>query len=1097
MHVPQTEVILRLDGAELARVTLPPGEYVIGRSREADIRAGTPQLSGSHALLTINYDHLLIEDLGSSNGTFVGEEPISEPTRLFPNQPVRLGDVIVEVHRERVPDSDDVTLAPMQSAVRRALPREVLSEKRYAIRGMIASGGMGAILEARQNAISRKVAMKVMLESGKPVDALRFIDEAKITGQLEHPNIVPIYELGVDANDQLFYTMKLVRGITLKKVLDQLIENAEEAGKRYPLPVLLTVFQKACDAVAFAHSKGVIHRDLKPENLMLGDFGEVLVMDWGLAKAVGKNAATAYSARSLVAAPRDPETGFGGTLAGAIMGTPQYMAPEQAAGEIESLDARTDIYALGAILFEILNLRRAITGQSAQEIVEKVRCGEIAWPDPKAGPVKLKHLPGGRVPESLHAIMLKAMALKPSGRYQSVKELQADLTAYQNGFATSAEEKTAWKQFKLLLKRQRAVASSIGVALAVLAAVVSAAFVRIAGERNRAERALTDLRKTAPALTQQAALLVEERDFAGALIAIQAAARIAPEGGGLHLHRAHILQSLRRFDESAAAYTEAARYGETRVAAEAGSGLSLELAAEQRNNGKLSPQTLLRWHGQLLSESRVAEAVALVRDLGRNAKELRATVEAVLKKTGWKNASIHGQRGDGPIHLYLRGEDVTDLSPLAGLPIYDLNLDGTGIRDLSVVASLPLERLRVADAKFVDFNTLRGAKFDDLSIHDCLVRELSWLEGMALRRLKISGNGSEPTNGDALRGMPLKYVHVDRGHFDLSVLAESPVEELFIHHWQSGLKGVERLRLRRLDIWDSKIVDLSPLAGMPLQEFVASYTNVKDLSPIASAPLEVLFITGTKVTDLTPLRGKPLKKLNFEKTHVKDVSLLLDMPALEEAMIPQTGTNIRMLRKHKTLKLLGWEGDWDFSAWRPKKTVIEFWADWDADPRREEEEKRIEQMRVDREKRLEQVRTALAELGIVPQALTIRDIWGVCLELNGRPITDVSPLRSLPVDHLSLYGTGVTDITPLRGALLREITFDHTEIKDVSPLLGMPNLESAMIPEAATNIEILRSHKTLKYLGWEGDFDVEAWHPRLTADEFWDRYDRRKAAGKK
>src|SRR5580658_4108114 len=143
---------------------------------------------------------------------------------------------------------------------------------------------MGAILDAREATTERRVAMKVMLDGSSPDDLTRFVAEAKITGQLEHPSIVPVYELSVDENGQPFYTMKMVRGITLQKVLQLLAQDVSATVKKYPLPVLLTIFQKVCDAIAFAHHKAVLHRDLKPENIMLDDFGVVLVMDWGLAK---------------------------------------------------------------------------------------------------------------------------------------------------------------------------------------------------------------------------------------------------------------------------------------------------------------------------------------------------------------------------------------------------------------------------------------------------------------------------------------------------------------------------------------------------------------------------------------------------------------------------------------------------------------------------------------------------------------------------------------------------------------------------------------------------------------------------------------------
>jgi serine/threonine protein kinase len=387
---------------------------------------------------------LLIEDLGSSNGTFVNEQPIADPARLYPNQAVRLGDVTVEIRRQRAPSEPGVSLMPAQAAIRRFLPEEILAEKRYAIGSELARGGMGAILDARQNATQRTVAMKVMLGSGDAADVLRFIEEAQVTAQLDHPNIVPIYELGVDEQDQLFYTMKLVRGITLKKVLELLAEGVEATAKKYPLPALLTIFQKVCDAVAFAHSKGVIHRDLKPENLMLGDFGSVLVMDWGLAKVLGGTRSPA----SPISGARDGSMGragarpsevvsaraavpdSGSTLSGTIMGTPQYMAPEQARGEVETLDSRADIYALGAILFEILHLRPTVTGEDAMDIVGKVERGEIAW-DAKRN---------ARVPDGLLAVCRQALALDRAQRYPRVEDLQRDLAAYQNGFATSAEK---------------------------------------------------------------------------------------------------------------------------------------------------------------------------------------------------------------------------------------------------------------------------------------------------------------------------------------------------------------------------------------------------------------------------------------------------------------------------------------------------------------------------------------------------------------------------------------------------------------------------------------------------------------------------------
>ena len=161
----------------------------------------------------------------------------------------------------------------------------------------IARGGMGAVLDTPDPKLARSVALKVMLRrQASDGELQRFLQEARVLGQLAHPNIVPVHDLGTDAHGRLFYTMKLVKGVTLRAVLDALRAGDADTAAKYPLTQLLTVFQKVCDAMAFAHARGVIHRDLKPDNIMVGEFGEVLVMDWGLAKILPGSAAAASQA---------------------------------------------------------------------------------------------------------------------------------------------------------------------------------------------------------------------------------------------------------------------------------------------------------------------------------------------------------------------------------------------------------------------------------------------------------------------------------------------------------------------------------------------------------------------------------------------------------------------------------------------------------------------------------------------------------------------------------------------------------------------------------------------------------------------------------
>ncbi len=408
--------------------------------------------------------------------------------------------------------------------------------KKYTVGDLVAKGGMGAILDAKDLNIRRQVAMKVMLSDKEADNAqiLRFIEEAQITGQLEHPNIVPVHELGVDASANVFYTMKFVKGVTLEKVLTDIREGNEEIVAQFPLSRLLTIFLKICDAIAFAHSKGVIHRDLKPENIMLGGYGEVQVLDWGLAKIVASKAQGTES--------RDPERTIQApdwltediesirrdiqnlkTVAGKMMGTPSYMAPEQVSGKVSEIGPRADIYALGGILYSILALHPPVIGSGVSEILERVAQGTI-WPPNYWNPRRrhevggnktglLRHCPGGRIPGSLAAVAMKALSRSPQDRYRSVQNLQTDVEAWQRGFATSAEKAGRWRQFALLVGRHQKETGLIAVALLVCLILILGALIGVNSEKNKAKdnEQLALLAKQKAKTNEQRALRAEAK----------------------------------------------------------------------------------------------------------------------------------------------------------------------------------------------------------------------------------------------------------------------------------------------------------------------------------------------------------------------------------------------------------------------------------------------------------------------------------------------------------------------------------------------------------------------------------------------------------
>jgi tetratricopeptide (TPR) repeat protein len=348
---------------------------------------------------------------------------------------------------------------------------------RYVIKKFLAGGGIGEVYRAEDREIGREVALKRLRDRNAQQD--RFLAEAQVTGQLEHPGIVPVHDVGKDQDGRPFYVMKLVRGQTLKDVIAAF--HAGAPGDGTPREVqrhrLLERFVILCQAVAYAHSRGVVHRDLKPDNVMVGQFGETIVVDWGLAKVVGHP--FVRGGNELVHLPGS--SGSAPTLAGVYMGSPPYMPPELAEGHADDADERTDVYLLGATLYEILTGKAPRSGSSRDEMLEMARSVE---------PVPARQVKP-EVPRSLEAICQKAMARRKQDRYPGAGTLAEDVQRHLAGEPVSVyREGPAARSWRWCKRHRRAVERAAAAVLVLAVILAGGASLRRAQQlRERAELA--------------------------------------------------------------------------------------------------------------------------------------------------------------------------------------------------------------------------------------------------------------------------------------------------------------------------------------------------------------------------------------------------------------------------------------------------------------------------------------------------------------------------------------------------------------------------------------------------------------------------------
>ncbi len=467
------------------------------------------------------------------------------------------------------------------------------------LRGMLGQGGIGRVFLGFDKKIGREVAIKEPIEeklgANKTRVLARFVREARISGQLEHPGIIPVYEFGTKANGIPFYVMKRVQGRRLKEAIESCVAFREEDELRMRL-ALLPAFISICDAVGYSHSRKIIHRDLKPSNIVLGEFGEAIILDWGLAKRLDEEADSEEEIPSAAPSLEEMADSFH-TMQGALVGTPSYMSPEQIDKRFGDVGTESDVYALGAILFLMLTGEKPYAG-TPREVMKQVASFEPS-PSPRSR--------RSSIPSELAAICEKAMAKRKENRFKDAAELAFELKAFRDGRIVSVYAYSRRELFARFVSRNKA---AIAAAAVVIVSIVAgaglalnfAADARVA--RARAERALVDVTALSSSAINLSSDAAESagRDFTSVIKALdKSTRRIAGYGSISNEKAVALLKELVGIDKDALALATitpegkvAAMYPERSDTAEALSTVFARESAARFDANKQSASGLVR-----------------------------------------------------------------------------------------------------------------------------------------------------------------------------------------------------------------------------------------------------------------------------------------------------------------------------------------------------------------------------------------------------------------------------------------------------------------------------------------------------------------------